>query len=287
MQLLPLGRLAGMPAAGQASSGYLVQHEGSTVMLDAGPGTALSLTSVLDPADLDAVVVSHLHTDHLLDLLPLGKMLLRSRLATDPVTGRTELDESTSPVPLLVPRGSLDVLRRWADLFPVTTQPLLDRAFELGFAVVEYEPGQLTEVGGLTLGWELLAHVAPNCGVRVTTTDGRSLAYTGDTGVTRALPRLAEGVDLLLSESTLRETDRSGHGHLSSADAGRAATAAGVGHLVLTHFAGPDPEDHEWHRRQAGSTYDGPVSLAHVHQPVTVDGDHPARTHDDTRKVTA
>ncbi|WP_238010024.1 MBL fold metallo-hydrolase [Dactylosporangium sp. AC04546] len=248
MRLLPLGRLAGMPADGQASSGYLVETGSARILLDAGPGTAVQLSRHLDDG-LDAVFVSHLHTDHVLDVLPIGKMLLR----------RGER------LPLFVPAGARAVLDRYAALFPVVTHPDLDRAFDLAFEVIEYRPGEVHHVGAATLRTALLRHAAPNCGIRVEA-GGRSLVYTGDTGVTPALPELARGADVLLAECTLRETDTSGHGHLSSRDAAEAARDAGAGALVLTHFAGPDPAEHEWHRRRAAEVFAGPVTIATVDQ---------------------
>ncbi|WP_432971345.1 MBL fold metallo-hydrolase [Dactylosporangium sp. CA-233914] len=271
MRLLPLGRLAGMPAAGEASSGYLVESGGTRIMLDAGPGTAVAVSRHLaDPRPLDGVFISHLHTDHLLDVLPIGKMLLRRRLHGDLGAGRVEIDETVPRVPLFVPGGARAVLDRYAALFPVTTHPLLDRAFDLAFEVIEYQPGEVRRVGELSLRFELLRHVAPDCGVRVEA-GGRSLVYTGDTGVTPALPELAQGADLLLSESTLRQTDTTGHGHLSSGDAARAAREAGVGTLVLTHFASPDPAEHEWHRSRAAEVFDGPVGIARIGRPHVID----------------
>lgn len=259
-----------MPKDGQASSGYLVEFGGARIMLDAGPGTALNLSRHLGDRRLDGVFISHLHTDHLLDVLPIGKMLLNRRLRADLNTGRAEIDESVPLVPLLVPAGARAVLDRYAALFPVTTHPVLDRAFELAFDVREYEPGEVCRLGELSLRFALLKHAAADCGVRVEA-GGRSLVYTGDTGVTPALPELAEGADLLLSECTLRETDNTGHGHLSSRDAGYAAREAGVGALVLTHFAGTDPAEHEWHRARAAEIFDGPVDIARIDESRTID----------------
>jgi ribonuclease BN (tRNA processing enzyme) len=269
MLLTPLGVLAGMPASGIGSSGYLVQTPVTTILLDAGPGTALSVSRHLDTQTLDAVFVSHQHSDHIYDLLPLGKMLLSKRLRRDERTLELAIDESVAPVPLFVPRGALAALRTLAGLFPVTTHPLLDRAFDLAFDVHEYEPGETHRVGDAGLRFELLAHVSPNCGVRVEAGDD-SLVYTGDTGVTDALPALAEGAGTLLSESTLRETDTSGHGHLTAHEAARAARDAGVSDLVLTHFSSTDPLDHAWHRRSAAEVFSGPIAVARPGLPLTV-----------------
>jgi ribonuclease BN (tRNA processing enzyme) len=261
MDLIPLGCLAGMPSDGVASSGYLVMHDDSTIMLDAGPGTAVALSKQLGARRLSAVFVSHQHSDHILDLLAVGKMILGTRLRRDPATGAAVLDESTPRVPLFVPEGALAVLQQFAALFPVTTHPLLDRSFDLAFDVHEYEPGERLALGDLSLRFELLKHTAPNCGIRIEAADA-SLVYTGDTGVTDALPSLATGAGTLLSESTLRETDTSAHGHLSSQDAGRAAADAGVAELILTHFASTDRAEQEWHRERAAAVFSGPVDLA-------------------------
>jgi ribonuclease BN (tRNA processing enzyme) len=261
MDLHPLGIMAGMPDGGRASSGYLVRDGGVTLQLDAGPGTALRLGTTGTTVLPDAVAVTHLHSDHVYDLLPLGKLLLRRRVRRADESAALEVDEAVPRTPLFVPRGATTVLRSLAALFPVTTHPLLDRAFDVAFDVQEYEPGETVAVGHLTLRFELLRHAAPNCGLRVESS-GSSLVYTGDTGVTDALPALAEGAGLLLSESTLRETDRSGHGHLSSREAGRVAADAGAAELVLTHFSSADPLELEWHRERAAGEFEGPVRIA-------------------------
>jgi ribonuclease BN (tRNA processing enzyme) len=268
MIITPLGCLAGMPAAGLASSGYLITAGVHRIMLDAGPGTATALTRYLDRR-LDAVVISHEHTDHLFDLLVLGKMILNQRLHRTAESAELILDESIPPVPLFVPRGAEARLRTLAGLYPVATHPILDRAFDLGFIVREYEPGQTVTVGAVRLTFALLAHAAPNCGVRVEAGE-HSLVYSGDTGPTPALTELASGAGTLLCECTLREADRSGHGHLSSREAGRAAHDAGVGELVLTHFADPDPAIHTWHRTQAAVEFAGPIHLAVPGTPIDV-----------------
>ncbi|HVW40140.1 MAG TPA: MBL fold metallo-hydrolase [Amycolatopsis sp.] len=258
MQLTVLGCRSGMPADGQASSGYLVETASARLLLDCGPGIATALSAVTDATELDAVVISHLHADHCYDLLPIGKALLSAAIEF-PGGPAARLGE-VRRVPLFVPAGARELFARWAGLFPVTTMPMLDKAFEVAFDVREYQPGDRFEVGETTIGLHELRHVLPNCGIRVEAA-GVTLAYTGDTGMTDAAVKLAAEADLLLAEASLSQTDRTGHGHLSGGDAGRIAARAGVRELALTHFA---CTERHWLRHlhdDAASEFTGPVRL--------------------------
>lgn len=258
MNLTILGCRSGMPANGQASSGYLVSTGETRLLLDAGPGVATVLSGLIDPTSLSAIVISHAHLDHCYDLLPIGKTLLAAGLRYPTAGEPLQSDVAIPRVPLYVPPGSASVFHRLAELFPVTTVPALDRAFELAFDVREYAPNDEFTVGSATVHLELLAHAAPNCGVRVESADG-ILAYTGDTGPTPALLTLAQDADLLLAECTLAEPDSGPHGHLCAEDAADVAADSAVGQLVLTHFGSTDPETS---RERAAARFDGPVHLA-------------------------
>jgi ribonuclease BN (tRNA processing enzyme) len=261
VELTVLGCCSGMPAGGEASSGYLVSGAGTDVLLDCGPGIATALGALGGPARLGAVVVSHLHLDHCYDLLPLGKSLLT--MGMDYPGAPPRAVGPIDPLPLYVPRGCGDLLRRWAGLFPVPTLPQLDRAFDVAFDVREYRPGDTLQVGALELELHELRHGAPNCGTRLS--DGVStVAYTGDTGTTPALVDLARDVDLLVAEASLAETDTGPQGHLSGADAGRAATAAAAASLLLTHWTSEDPLWRAARRADARAVYGGPVHGAHA-----------------------
>ena len=261
MRVTILGCRSGMPASGQPSSGYLVASDAAKILLDCGPGIATALSAVAAPEQLSAVIVSHLHLDHCYDLLPLGKSLL-ARALRYPRAGEAPQDRADiGAVPLHVPAGSAAVLSRLAALFPVTTAPVLDRAFELAFDVREYEPGARFTVGDLAVSLHGLRHSAPNCGIRIDSPDG-SLAYTGDTGVAPGLLPLAAGVGLFLAEATLTATDHGPHGHLSAADAARAARDARAQALVLTHFPSADPGWLLARRAEAAREFAGAIHLA-------------------------
>lgn len=283
MRLTVLGCRSGVPADGQASSGYLVQAGATSVLLDCGPGIATALSGAAPPEALGAVVVSHLHVDHCYDLLPLGKALLVARAhralaqrRAGPLDALRHLDTERPGVPLYVPEGGRALLDRLAALFPMPTFPLLERAFDVAFDVREYRPGDVAELGPLRLSLHLLRHAAPNCGVRVEA-GGACLAYTGDTGPADGFAALAGGAGVLLAESTLDATDHGSHGHLSAADAAAVATANGVRELVLTHFTTADRAALDAHRAAAEAVFAGPVRIAEPGLCVPVPAGRPAR----------
>jgi len=261
MRTTILGCHAGMPADGQASSGYLVSIGPVSLLLDCGPGIATALGAAMSPVQLSAVVVTHMHLDHCYDLLPVGKSLLSPHVRYPAAGGEPQRWAELDPVPLYVPAGSGQRLRQLAALFPVSTAPVLDRVFDLAFDIREYSPGARFAVGDTDISLLEMRHSAPNCGVRIESASG-SVAYTGDTGVTPALVTLAGGVDLLLAEATLAETDDGPHGHLSAADAARVAQSAAARTLVLTHFRSADQDWLTTRQEEAAQIFDGPVHLA-------------------------
>ena len=290
MFLTILGCHQGMPADGQASSSYLVTEGSTRVLLDCGPGGATALSGVTHVSTLDAIVISHLHSDHCFDLLPLGKTLLSVRMKDAhrfPTLPRQAVTE-WPPVPLYVPAGGRAALDRLAAALPVPTYPLLDRSFDLAFDVTEYEPGDTLTVGDCRIGLHPLHHSLANCGMRVAAPG--TLAYSGDTFDVPGLIKLARGADLFLCESTLEQTDDTVHGHLSAAQAGEVAAAAGVGELVLTHFVTADPQWLNARRADAERTFNGPVHLASPGRRFEVRpgrGAHPAQAATRKQQATA
>src|SRR5690625_3394139 len=159
-----------MPNAGRPSSGYLVESSDVRILLDAGPGVATALTKHIRATELDAVFISHFHSDHVHDLLPIGKMLMSAMTSFDPATGEVGFAQGRR-IPLIVPAGAAETLERFAALFPVTTQPWLDQPFSLAFDIVEHDPAYDLEVGGVRISLTELRHVATNHAIRLD--DGR------------------------------------------------------------------------------------------------------------------
>jgi ribonuclease BN (tRNA processing enzyme) len=221
MRLSVLGACGAWPQAGEACSGFLVEHDGFRLLLDLGYATVPRLLRRISAEQVDAVFVSHGHPDHCADLNP----LLRARA----LSGRSPL-----PLPVYAPAGALDAVLA------------LDRPGMLDGTYVVHDviPGATFELGPFRAETRLLPHWEPNAGIRLVA-DGRALAYTGDAGPSRHVLDLAREADLLLAEATYPEhvPDHS-RLYLSSARmAGRQAAEAGAGRLLLTHFwPGTEPQ---------------------------------------------
>ncbi|EPD66831.1 MBL fold metallo-hydrolase [Streptomyces sp. HGB0020] len=214
MRLTVLGGSGAWPTAVQACSGYLVEYDGFRLLLDPGYATLPRLLRHHTVDAVDAVLVSHGHPDHCADLNP----LLRARgLSEDP----------PPPLPVYAPHGALDAV------LALDRPGMLAAAYRLhGF-----DPGERFAIGPFTVATRLLPHFVPNAGIRLSTPGG-VLAYTGDTGPSTDIPRLAEGADLFLSEATYvhRVPDDDAPYLLTAELAGRYAQQAGAARLLLTHL---------------------------------------------------
>ncbi|GAA3574625.1 MBL fold metallo-hydrolase [Amycolatopsis ultiminotia] len=225
MRLTILGCSGSIPGPDTAASGYLLEAEGFRLGLELGNGAFAQLQTVLDPFDLDALVLSHLHSDHCADVNALT--VLRRYHPAPPYPARPR------QLPLYAPPDAPSRLahayaadadeRESADLSDVYEfHALREEAVQIG-------PFDVTAVK--------VYHPTPAFGLRIAY-GGSILAYTGDTGQCRALGELADGVDVLLSEASWTDaTDRPEGVHLSGKQAGELAKDAGAGRLLLTHVA--------------------------------------------------
>lgn len=238
MRVTVLGKSPSWQDAGGACSGYLVQEGDTALVLDCGNGVFGKLRARTDYAGIDAVVVSHLHADHFLDLVPFAYALTHSPRRT-----------GARPV-LHAPPGARDVFARvteaWggADLIP--------NAFELR----EYDGADELWVGALRVRFCAVSHFVQTFAVELRGAAGR-LVFGADTGPCPGLAAFAAGADLLLAEATLVDPDT---GHLTATQAGEHAAQAGVGRLVLTHLTDEIDPDHALARAQAA--FAGPVEIA-------------------------
>lgn len=243
MELITLGSSASFPAAGGACSGYLVRHGATELLLDCGTGVLSRLQLETSVRNLTAIVITHFHPDHYLDLVPMRYGLSYG------------IDEPFRPL-LYLPPGGIALLER-------VGLGLRNSAtyFSKTFVMREYDPSSTLELGGLSLSFQLTTHDEPTWAVAIE--DGESrLVYTADTQESDEVERFAQGADLLLCEATYPAdlAEIPSHNHLTSRQAGELAQRAGAGRLVLTHFW--PGIDLSRYAAEAEAAFSGPVELA-------------------------
>lgn len=240
MELTVLGASGTWPTDGTATSGYLVRHEGFNLYMDAGTGTLANLQAHIPISEIHGIIISHAHPDHFVDLYPTfyarhyGSLGEPGLPAFFPVSFARKLEAVISEDSRAAMRAAFD--RR------------------------DVEPGGAFELGPFRIRTEPMEHLGlPALGFRIEA-GGAVLAYTGDSGPTDAIVRLAAGADVLLSEATWQDHNVPLPFHLSARQAGEHAARAGVGRLVLTHIW--PTLDREVSRGQAAESFPGPIDLA-------------------------
>jgi ribonuclease BN (tRNA processing enzyme) len=213
VELIVLGSGGGWAHAGGAASGYLLCHEGFNLWIDAGTGTLANLQDHIPFEDVGAIVVSHRHFDHFLDLYPL--FLARWYRKDGP---------KLSGLPLFAPPGMFE--------HALQLEPELPLTYDLNVV----QPGESFHAGPFNILTAPMRHLVPTLGMRIEA-DGQALAYTADTGPTEELTALARGADVLLSEATWLDMPlTAGPFHMTPAEAGEHARRAEAARLVLTHL---------------------------------------------------
>jgi len=248
MRLTVLGTSAAYAPADRACSGYLIEDEGSSLLVDCGSGVASNLFHHRDPLTLDGIVISHLHFDHFLDLYPLHYYY------------RFNSPPGFSPVPLWAPPGAHDHM---LCLF----HPGGEEEFEryMTFEAVDDEASCV--IGGFTLTFRRVPHATDSYAMRITGT--RTLAYSADSEYSEELLILADGADMLLCESTFAGRESGiGTSHFTAAEVGKMASEAGVSAVVATHFW--PTTDREQAAAEIRAGFDGPVHVAEENRSIDV-----------------
>jgi ribonuclease BN (tRNA processing enzyme) len=243
MELTVLGSSGsfGAPAAGGACSGYLVRAGDTSVWLDCGNGTFSVLQEHLPVADLSAVVISHAHPDHCVDLYGLH-VLCRYGM-------------QRSGLPVFAPAGLRDRLGA------------LVNGWEDTFDWHDVDDGDAVTVDPIGLRFSRTDHPPPTMAVEVTG-DEKRLVYTADTGPGWSVEAFESGADLVLSEASFLHADRRASLHLSAHEAGTGARAARARRLMITHlWPTLDPTVSV---EEASEAFGDPVTLAAPHMVTQV-----------------
>jgi ribonuclease BN (tRNA processing enzyme) len=241
MKLTVLGCSGSVPGPGSPASGYLIEADGYALVLDLGHGAFGALQQHIAPTAVRAIVLSHLHADHCIDLTAYFVALRYGG------TDQYRL-EPGARLPVIGPSGTRARLETAYDPW----------ARKLGVQeLFGFRTPSTTELGPLRLSFAPANHPVPTSAVRIEH-GGRSLVYSADTGESPQLVELAAGADVLLCEATMMpEWEYVPDLHLTGAQAGEHAARAGVGRLLLTHI--PPWGSVDVATAEAASTFSGPV----------------------------
>lgn len=256
MRITVLGKSPSWQDADGACSGYLIEEDSTTVLLECGNGVFSKLRKYRDYVDVDAVVISHLHADHFLDLVPFSYALTYApRQQPVPVDRWPGTDTPARPV-LHAPAGARETFRRVVGAWG--NEDLIENAF----ALHEYGAAEVLEIGSLRLRFHEVPHFMTTHAIDVVSTNGGGrFTYGADCRPTEALVAFARDTDLLMVEATLPRPERTGaRGHLTPAEAGEHGRRAGARRLVITHIT--DELDELWAREQAQDAFGDRVEVA-------------------------
>ena len=248
MRLTVVGSSASIPRPNRACSSYLIQAGNSSVVLDLGTGAFANLRPYVDYDGIDAIVITHMHADHFLDLVP-----LRYALTYGPRRRKRKLA-------IYLPPGGVATLGRLTSAFADEGGDFLSDVFELS----TYDPAAELRIGSGRLRFAPTSHYIPAFAVRYEQ-DRCSVTYSADTAPDERVVALARGCDAFLCEATLLAGDRENgmRGHSSAFEAGGMAQAAGVRRLILTHYPSEaTPADLDQSARRA---FDGEIVVADDH----------------------
>ena len=258
MKLTVLGSSGSMSGPASSASSYLVQAQGFdretgkmrtwSVVLDMGPGSFGELWKQMDPRDVDALLISHGHADHMADIISFHVFLKwhpEGRQAPLHTAGPAEVRARMAQIDGYADEGEIVEL---LDFHPVASGDVL----QVGPMRITAFPGN---------------HTVESFGFRIEgpsedlqSTQSVTLAYTGDTDSCDGMTEMAQGLDLLLAECGFTEVEQTRGIHLTGGRAGVLAREGSVGRLVLTHI---QPwTDPEVPLSEAQAQFDGQTEVA-------------------------
>ena len=215
MELKILGAYGPYPAAGKACSGYLLQKDGFNLLIECGNGVLSRLQNYIDLTELDAILISHLHADHISDLF-----IIRYALQ---IAGESDTD-----------------LKKLSIYLP--GEPLEERArFEENDFINYYNipaDNGLLNIGPFVVKFLKTVHPIP-CYAMQIESDNKKIVYSADTEYFEALEKFASNAKLFICEANYQNTEiaRSMPNHLSAAQAAEIALKANVEKVILTHLS--------------------------------------------------
>ncbi len=220
MRLTCIGKYGPFPKAGGSCSSYLLTQGGKNVVVDLGCGALSKLLLRLHVRDIDAVVLSHLHADHMGDVLTLRYALGAAK----------KLGWRDTPLPVYMPAE------------PAAEAALIQANDMIDARIIT--DGMQTAICGMDVAFRLMPHAVPSYAMAFSA-EGRKFVFSGDAKDNGILAGFAQDADLFLMEAALLSRDKGpGAPHVSAVDAGRIGRDAHVKRMLVTHiFPEYDPDE--------------------------------------------
>ncbi len=235
MKCTIIGYWGGYPAAGGATSAYLLEENNFKLLIDAGSGALSKLQHYTEASELDAVILSHYHHDHVADI----GVLQYARLVSSYITGQK------------------NILPIYGHTANDSSFAALTHHFTKGVA---YDPEEMLEVGPFQITFIETKHPVPCYGMRITNGE-HVIVYTADTAYQKNWADFAKGADLLITDCNFyADQDGAAAGHMTSKEGAMIAEEANVKQLILSHL--PQYGELDQLVREAKQWYSGPVRLA-------------------------
>ena len=213
MKLTVLGKYGPYPKVAGACSSYLVQCGDVNILLDAGNGSLANLQAITGINTLSAVILSHLHSDHVSDLLVMRYAVQIKKYPA---------------IPLYLPATPQDMYGLLAGDKAFCTDTITD--------------GKTIYINGIKISFQKMTHAVESYAVKIEC-HGKTLVYSGDTNLNGGLAGFAANADLLVCDAQFSNRNLfAGAPHLSAAQAAQIATEAGAAKLLLSHI---NPEQDE------------------------------------------
>lgn len=213
MKLTILGNNGPLPSAGGACSGYLIREGKTKILIDCGNGVLSNLLKLEDYKNLDAIILTHMHNDHMSDM-----MVLRYGIQT-----RMNRGYMNKPLKVFAPSEPGDIFN--------------SLAAEKAFDVSPIDESLILNFDNLQITFKEMRHPVKCFAVSIEL-GGKRFVFSGDTSWTDDIISFSKGADILMIDAGLLEKDKTSDNvpHLTARECGIVGSKAGVGRLLLTHF---------------------------------------------------
>lgn len=244
MKLTIVGFWGGYPKVNEASTGYLLEHDGFKLLVDCGSGVLSKMQNLFQPEELDAVIISHYHADHIADI----GVLQHARLIQG-FLGKT--------LPVLPIYGHQLDEQEFAKL---THKNITE-----GRA---YDPQKTLNAGPFEVQFLRTNHPVPCFAMRFKA-GGKTFVYTADTSFKEEFVPFSKDADLLLAECNFYSNqDGRNAGHMNSTDVGKLAASSNVKEVILTHL--PHYGEINQLVDEAAKEFNGSISLAEYGKTIEI-----------------